>query len=207
MEDQSKAYWEDVYKTKQSDQMSWTQPRPTTSLALIDDLQLKKNDPIIDIGGGESMLVDYLMQEGFSDITVLDISPTAIDRAKARLGPLSDRVTWIVSNVLDFIPSRTYRVWHDRATFHFLTEKHDIEKYVGIVEKSIDQGNVILGTFSLTGSAKCSGLPVKQYDHSSLAAVFSQSFRLVKSLHADHITPFNTSQNFIFSNFKKLMPQ
>ncbi|WP_229221075.1 class I SAM-dependent methyltransferase [Dyadobacter endophyticus] len=185
--------------------MSWTQPRPDTSLTLIDALQLDKNGPIIDIGGGESMLVDYLLQAGFTDITVLDISQTAINRAKARLGSLSGRVTWIVSNVLDFIPSRAYRVWHDRATFHFLTDKQDIEKYVGIVEKSINEGNLILGTFSMTGPAKCSGLPVTQYDHSSLAEVFSQRFRLVESLHVDHITPLNTRQNFIFSNFKKLM--
>lgn len=205
MDDTLKTYWEDVYRTKQSDQMSWTQPRPDTSLALIDDLHLPKNDPIIDIGGGESRLVDYLLQEGYTDITVLDISPTAIDRAKARLGPLSDRVTWIASNALDFTPSRTYRVWHDRATFHFLTENKDIEKYVGIVGQSINEGNVILGTFSMTGPAKCSGLPVKQYDSSSLAEVFSQSFRLVKSLYVDHITLLNTSQNFIFSNLKKLM--
>ena len=203
--DELKTYWEDVYRTKHSDQMSWTQRRPDTSLALIDDLHLPKNDPIIDIGGGESMLVDYLLQKGYTDITVLDISQTAIDHAKARLGPLSDRVTWIASNVLDFIPSRTYRVWHDRATFHFLTENKDIEKYVGIVGQSINEGNVILGTFSMTGPAKCSGLPVKQYDHSSLAEVFSQSFRLVKSFRVDHITPFNTSQSFIFSNLKKLM--
>lgn len=183
--------------------MSWTQPRPDTSLTLIDDLQLDGNDPIIDVGGGESRLADFLLQDGFTDITVLDISQTAIDHAKARLGPLSDRVTWIVSNVLDFIPSRAYRVWHDRATFHFLTDKHDIEKYVGIVEKSVIEGDVILGTFSVDGPAKCSGLPVKQYDPSSIQAAFGQSFQLTTSAHVDHITPFGTSQSFIFSNLKK----
>lgn len=203
IDEQLKTHWEEVYRTKQSDQLSWTQPRPDTSLTLIDALQLDKNEPIIDVGGGESRLVDYLLQEGFTDITVLDISQTAIDRAKARLGSLSDRVTWIVSNVLDFIPSRAYRVWHDRATFHFLTGKHEIEKYVGIVEKSVIKGDVILGTFSMDGPAKCSGLPVKQYDRSSIQQVFGQSFRLTTSAHVDHITPFGTSQSFIFSNLKK----
>lgn len=158
--------------------MSWTQPRPDTSLTLIDALQLDKNEPIIDVGGGESRLVDYLLQEGFTDITVLDISQRAIDRAKARLGPLSDRVTWIVINVLDFIPSRAYRVWHDRATFHFLTGKHDIEKYVGIVEKSVIGGDLILGTFSMDGPVKCSGLPVKQYDRSSIQQLHRSSKKL-----------------------------
>ncbi|MGG7665514.1 class I SAM-dependent methyltransferase [Dyadobacter sp. BHUBP1] len=185
--------------------MSWTQPRPDTSLTLINDLQLDKNAPIIDVGGGESRLVDYLLQEGFTDITVLDISQTAIDRAKARLGPLSDRVTWIVSNVLEFIPERPYTLWHDRATFHFLTEKQDIEKYVGIVEKCVIEGEVILGTFSTAGPARCSGLPVKQYDFDSIQEVFGQSFRLTRSLRVDHITPFNTTQNFIFSNFRKVI--
>ena len=205
MNDTLKIYWEDVYRTKQSDQMSWTQPRPDTSLTLINDLQLDKNDAIIDVGGGESRLVDYLLQQGFTDITVLDISSTAINRAKTRLGPSSDRVTWIVSNVLEFIPERTYRLWHDRATFHFLTEKQDIEKYVGIVEKCVNEGDVILGTFSTAGPARCSGLPVKQYDCDSIQEVFSESFRLTGSLRVDHITPFNTTQNFIFSNFRKVM--
>lgn len=128
-------------------------------------------------------------------------------RTKARLGDQSNQVNWIISNILDFSPTQRYDIWHDRATFHFLTTEEDIETYIKIVKKSINQGDVILGPFSLDGPSKCSGLPVKQYDQNSLAEVFKPDFHLIEGFSVDHITPSNTIQNFIFLNLNKTLLQ
>lgn len=207
MTEQIKAHWEDIYTTKKPDQVSWTQYKPETSLNMIHKITRRKDVAIIDVGGGDSLLVDWLLKEGYSNITVLDISSRAISRAKARLGDQSNQVNWIVNNVLDFSPTQRYDIWHDRATFHFLTTEEDIETYIKIVKKSINQGDVILGTFSWDGPSKCSGLPVKQYDQNSLAEVFNPDFRLIEGFSVDHITPSNTVQNFIFLNLSKTLLQ
>jgi hypothetical protein len=203
MKDQLKAHWEDVYSTKSPDQVSWTETKPEHSLALIQDANTAKNSAIIDIGGGDSLLVDYLLQDGYSDITVLDISAKAIERAKKRLGEKSGEVTWLVSDILDFKPEKQYVTWHDRATFHFLVTSEQKARYKRIVENAIGQGHMILGTFSLSGPEKCSGLPVSQYDIASLADIFKGSFEVKRHFYADHVTPFQTSQNFLFADFIK----
>ena len=203
MEDYIKTHWDDVYKTKSPDQVSWTELKPEYSLTLIRDTEAPQNSPVIDIGGGDSMLVDYLLEDGYSDITVLDISTAAIERAKIRLGEKAEKVTWVISDILDFKPEKHYTIWHDRATFHFLTRPEQKEKYRRVVENVATNGHMILGTFSLSGPEKCSGLPVCQYDMSSLADVFKGSFEVKSHFYADHVTPFQTSQNFLFADFIK----
>jgi len=203
MEMQLATHWEDLYKTKTPDQVSWTELKPEHSLRLIRDTHTAKNNAVMDIGGGDSLLVDYLLDEGYSDITVLDISAQAIERAKNRLGGKAEKVKWIVSSMLDFKPERAYAIWHDRAAFHFLTTLEQKERYKHIAASAIGEGHLILGTFSLSGPAKCSGLPVCQYDMASLANVFQDSFTEKSHFYADHITPFQTSQHFLFADFIK----
>lgn len=175
---------------------------PQVSLDLISGLGVSKDSKIIDIGGGDSNLVDHLLTLGYSDITVLDISANAIERAKKRLGKNAQKVKWIVCDVLDFIPCEKYNLWHDRATFHFLTSEKDIEAYASLVDRHVD-GFLVMGTFSPNGPTKCSGLEISQYDEYSLTKVFINFKDLGCSLH-NHITPFGTIQNFIFCSFKNI---
>jgi Methyltransferase domain len=150
-------------------------------------------------------LIDNLLELGYSNLYLLDISLNAIEKVKARLGKLAINVTFIESDILDFNPEITFDVWHDRASFHFLTSENEIFKYKEIVSKSINSnGNFFLGTFSENGPLKCSGLEIKQYSELKLEAVFGSEFNKVKSFEEDHQTPFETIQNFIFINFKKL---
>src|ERR1041385_3623138 len=147
MNTERQTHWENVYEKKQPDEVSWTQEKPATSLKLIYELQLRKDAGIIDVGGGDSKLVDYLLDEGYQDITVLDISAKALEKAKNRLQSKAERVNWIVSDVLDFQPEGTYDLWHDRAAFHFLTSPQEIKKYVDIVERAVSRF-LVIGTFS-----------------------------------------------------------
>jgi 2-polyprenyl-3-methyl-5-hydroxy-6-metoxy-1,4-benzoquinol methylase len=204
MNDDCKTHWQEVYAARTADQVSWTEPKPAHSLALIRNTQIPKNSPIIDIGGGDSLLAAYLLEEGYSDITVLDISAKAIGRAKKRLGRKSEKISWLVTDMLDFKPERDFSIWHDRAAFHFLTTSEQKEKYRSIVENAMVNGHLMLGTFSLTGPEKCSGLPVCRYDAAALAEVFKGSFQMKAHFYADHITPFQTIQNFLFSNFIRI---
>lgn len=197
-----KNHWENVYETKNPDEVSWTQKIPQTSLDLIEETSKGKSSKIIDVGGGDSNLVDFLLEKGFENISVLDISAKALEKAKERLGAQAENVEWITTNIIEFEPQTTYDIWHDRAAFHFLTTHEEITKYVEIVKNAVSD-TLIIGTFSVNGPQKCSGLPIVQYDEDRLKAIFSKSFELVKSFTEDHITPFNTVQNFIFCQFKK----
>lgn len=196
-----KQHWENVYASKQPHEVSWTQEMPVTSLSFIKEFNLCKSASIIDIGGGDSRLVDFLLKEGFQDITVLDISGHALQRAKNRLGALADNVTWILSDITDFKPQKHYDLWHDRATFHFLTSGQQIEKYLRIARLSVN-GFLTIGTFSHDGPTKCSGLEIKQYDEAELQQQLSIGFTKIRCITEDHITPFNTRQNFLFCSFK-----
>ena len=201
MEDR-KQHWENIYQTSRPEQVSWTQDIPKTSLDFIHSFQLPKDAGIIDIGGGESKLVDYLIDEGYENITVLDISQKALDRVKERLGEKADKINWVVSDITAFAPEKKYAVWHDRATFHFLTTPEQIEKYLSIAEKAVT-GFMTIGTFSENGPTKCSGLEVRQYSEASMSARFEVAFDRIKCVHEDHTTPFNIVQNFLFCSFKK----
>lgn len=197
-----KAHWEGVYGSKQSHEVSWTQDVPKTSLDFIHDFNLPKNAAIIDVGGGDSKLVDHLLSEGFTDLTVLDISETAIERAKARLGTNAGKVKWIVSDILDFQPKRHYDLWHDRATFHFLNSQPEVDTYLTIARQAINK-YLIMGTFSDQGPLKCSMLDVHRYSATELAHTLDRDFNKIKCINTDHITPFQTMQNFTFCSFGK----
>ncbi|MBS1977888.1 MAG: methyltransferase [Bacteroidetes bacterium] len=199
-----KEHWEAIYQTKKSEEMSWSQLTPTASLDFLHGFNLEKNTPIIDVGGGDSRLVDYLLNEGFSDLTVLDISAVALQRARERLGDKATRVQWIESDIIEFVPSRQYHVWHDRATFHFLTDEAQIKKYIAIASKGLDHnGYMTIGTFSSTGPNKCSGLTIRQYSEDALAAALKSDFNKLRCITEDHETPFHTIQNFLFCSFRK----
>ena len=202
MNKERQIHWEHIYAAKQSHEVSWAQEKPQTSLNLIHSLNLDKKASIIDIGGGDSNLVDHLLDEGFENITVLDISSKALEKVKHRLGKKSEKVKWIVSDVLDFEPETTYDLWHDRATFHFLTNDAEIKKYIDLSERAVSIF-LVVGTFSDKGPTTCSGQNVHQYNEYELTKAFSKSFYKIICLTEHHITPFNTLQNFLFCSFKR----
>lgn len=199
-----KEHWESVFATKQETEVSWYQRSPKSSLDVISKLNLSKEAKIIDIGGGDSYLVDALVEQGFTNITLLDISAKAIDRSKKRLGDKAHQVTFIVSDILDFKPSMAYDFWHDRASFHFQTDMGEIAKYANIVANAVaKEGHMFIGTFSEDGPKKCSGLAITQYNEVKMKAVFESYFDLVDCFVENHLTPFDTIQNFIFCHFKR----
>jgi ubiquinone/menaquinone biosynthesis C-methylase UbiE len=199
-----KEHWEHIYQTRQPNEVSWTQEIPQTSLDFINSFHLPKTAKIIDIGGGDSKLVDYLLSEGFQDITVLDISEKALEKAKQRLGNYATKVKWVVQDILHFTPDIPFDLWHDRATFHFLTTQQQVSSYLSIIRQGIRKGgHAIIGTFSVNGPEQCSGLPIRQYDEEALQHELSTGFEKVKCITEDHITPFNTIQNFLFCSFKR----
>ena len=200
-----KNHWENIYSTKKLNEVGWYQPTPETSLNFIKELKLPKTASIIDIGGGDSFLADNLLEIGYQNISVLDISKKAIERAKLRLGKKGENVKWIEVEITEFNPTETYDLWHDRAAFHFLTDENEIENYILSAQKGVsDSGNLIIGTFSTEGPKKCSGIEIRQYSESTLLNRFTSSFEKIKCLIIDHETPFNTTQNFIFCGLRKL---
>ncbi|MBI5010690.1 MAG: class I SAM-dependent methyltransferase [Bacteroidia bacterium] len=200
-----KNHWDKIYLNKKPDEMSWIQDIPRTSLAFIRSANLDMQDRIIDIGGGNSNFVDFLLDFGYKNITVLDISEQALLSAQQRLGVRANKVKWIVSDITNFRPDTTYSFWHDRATFHFLTSEEDILKYLSVANHAVmENGFASIGTFSTQGPTKCSGLEIKQYSEETLAARFQNGFKRIKCITEDHTTPFNTIQNFLFCLFKKL---
>lgn len=199
-----KEHWEKVFATKAQNEVSWFQPYPKTSVSFVKLFDLPLNASIIDIGGGDSHFVDALLELGYTNITVLDISANAIERAKKRLGERSKLVKWVVSDITEFEPTAKYDFWHDRAAFHFLTSDEKINKYVSLAESNINpNGYLVLGTFSESGPLKCSGLEIKQYSETSMSARFEIKFDRIKCISEDHTTPFNTVQNFQFCSFKR----
>jgi 2-polyprenyl-3-methyl-5-hydroxy-6-metoxy-1,4-benzoquinol methylase len=197
-----KNHWETVYKTKTPNQVSWTQEIPKTSLDFISSFGVTKDAKIIDIGGGDSKLVDHLLDKGFENITVLDISEKALEKAKMRLGNKAEKINWVVSDITEFEPNSTFDIWHDRATFHFLTTVEQVSKYMETARKSIT-GFMTIGTFSANGPTKCSGLEIKQYTEQTLTNELKNGFDKIRCVTEDHKTPFNTTQNFLFCSFKK----
>ncbi len=200
----TKDHWEKIYNTKEEKDFSWFQPYPKTSIEFIQLFNLSKHARIIDIGGGDSHLVDALIELGYTNIHVLDISAKAIDRARQRLGEHAKIVNWIVSDVTEFESEVQFDFWHDRAAFHFLTSEDQISKYLGIVHQSLSpNGYLVLGTFSEKGPEKCSGLEIKQYSEASMSSLFKKDFTRIKCVEENHSTPFNTLQNFVFCSFQK----
>ena len=194
-----KSHWEKIYKEKSPQEVSWTQEIPSTSITFFNEFNLNKTSPIIDVGGGESKFVDYLIDKGYQDVSVLDISENAINRTQDRLGEKAKNVNWIISDINDFIPHKKYALWHDRAVFHFLTSKNEIKRYTENV--MLNTENLIVGTFSTSGPEKCSGLKITQYDESLLQKLFEENMIIKKVEYINHVTPFETTQNFIFCSF------
>ena len=200
----NKDHWETIYTNKALTDVSWYQQVPETSLELLERANLPKTAKIIDAGGGDSLFVDHLIEAGYTDITVLDISANALERAKLRLGEKAAKVKWIVSDASKFSPSETYDFWHDRAVFHFLTEEKDIANYVSVLSLGIHPGGtLVMGTFSESGPAKCSGIPIKQYSEKSMTDRLRTAFEKIRCFAVDHKTPFDTIQNFIFCSFTR----
>lgn len=205
MEWNRKKHWENIYQTKTFEEVSWYQRTPQVSLDFFKELEVPKDARIIDIGGGDSYFVDYLLLLGYQNITVLDISEAALEKAKQRLGKeASAQVQWIVGDIVEVKLPGIYDVWHDRAAFHFLIEKQEVSQYIQKLNTSLsEQGIVILGTFSEEGPLKCSGIPIQQYSEDSLTNCLKDNFNKMNCKTVTHQTPFGTQQNFIFCSFKK----
>ena len=200
-----KNHWENIYQNKNEDEVSWFQKTPNTSIEIINSIKIKKESKIIDVGSGRSRLFKNLIELGYNNLTYLDISESAAKKSKIFLGEQSKNIKWIVEDVLNFEPKQNFDVWHDRAVFHFLTEQNQIKKYVDLVSRNIsNNGYLIIGTFSEQGPLKCSGLEVSRYSESLIKTTFIESFTLLNSFKIDHSTPFNTTQNFLFSVLKKI---
>lgn len=197
-------FWDKVYTEKSEKEVSWFQENPVDSMKLIRELNLSKEDSIIDIGAGDSRLIDYLLEDGFERLTALDISEVSLKKLKERLAEKSAKVEFIVSDVTKFQSKQEYDLWHDRATFHFLTRVDLVEQYLEVASRSLkSNGNLIVSTFSKNGPEKCSGLAVHQYSETELKTVFSKYFKNIKCFETTHTTPWGSSQSFVYCGFKK----
>lgn len=194
------AHWEQVYETKSPDRVSWYTPHLERSLAFIDAAGLPPAAAIIDVGGGTATLVDDLLDRGFSNVTVLDLASTAIERAKARLGDRAGAVKWIVGDVTEVaLPERSIDFWHDRAVFHFLRDKDARRRYVALVRRTVRPGgHVLVATFGPEGPERCSGLDVVRFDEDGIHAEFGGGFRKVGSARETHTTPWGSDQQFVY---------
>ena len=197
-----KDHWEHVYSDKKVTEVSWYQQHPEISLDLIKATGVEKSAAIIDIGGGASTLVDFLLETEYQNISVLDISHSANEQAKKRLGRHADKVRWIEQDITTFVAERAYDVWHDRAVFHFLTDADDRLCYVKAISNSLRPGaHAIIATFNIDGPEKCSGLDIVRYSPETLSAIFSEDFELIETSTEKHETPSGASQSFVYCRF------
>jgi len=197
-------HWNDTYSAKAENQVSWFQIKPERSLELITAAAPDQTAPIIDIGGGASRLADTLLALGYRDLTVLDIAATGLSRSKVRLGTQADKLSWIVADVTQWQPQRTWRVWHDRAVFHFLIEREAQDAYIAALKRGTAAGSsVIMATFALNGPERCSGLPVQRYSPATLATRLGGDFALYAEGEESHATPFGTTQQFQYAAFRR----
>ena len=199
-----RAHWDQTYTAKDDTQVSWHQPNPERSLALIKSAA-PSSASVIDVGGGASRLTDALLAEGYRDLTVLDISQAALERTKARLGDLARMVTWIAADITEWRPMRTWDIWHDRAVFHFLTDAASQDAYIAALKQATVPGSAaIMASFALEGPERCSGLPVQRYSPQTLAARLGPDFQLYAEEAETHRTPFGTTQAFSYAAFRRL---
>ena len=198
-----KLHWEKIYDEKNENEVSWFQKETNESIRMIQSAGIE-NPKLIDVGSGRSKLLKNLIKIGYNQLTYLDISESALEKSKEFLGEQSTKVTWISKDILNFKTDEKFDIWHDRAVFHFLNQENLIRKYIEIVEKNISEsGHLIIGTFSENGPLKCSGLEVRRYSQKVIEKIFNRSFKIIDSFYYDHVTPFNTTQNFLFSHFIK----
>jgi 2-polyprenyl-3-methyl-5-hydroxy-6-metoxy-1,4-benzoquinol methylase len=200
-----KKHWDTIYLEKSTIDLGWFQEVPAMSLGLIKSAGIEKDAKIIDVGGGDSLFVDHLLALGYSNLTVLDLSQSAIKRAKKRLGSRGSEVNWICSDIRDFNTDEKFDLWHDRACFHFLIDNTDIQIYTSKLNQFLtENGTVVLGTFSKTGPKMCSGLPIQQYNSTSISEKFTPDFYVEKNMEATHITPSLARQNYVFCRLKRI---
>ena len=200
-----KTHWQNIYKEKNPLEVSWYQKKPNLSLDLIRKTGVSSNDAIIDVGGGSSILVDYLLKEGFKNLSVLDISENSLASARERLGDDANSIEWIETDITEFKPLQKFSVWHDRAVFHFLTGKSDRKKYVEVLKEGLHSGGyLVIAAFSIGGPKKCSGLDIVQYDAIKLFAELGNNFELVEEKKEIHVTPTNKKQNFTYFLFVRI---
>ena len=203
MSSEFKSHWEHIYKTKKIDGVSWYQKTPSESIELIEKFSTKNSDKIIDIGCGKGFLADNLLKLNYENITLVDISLSALKEVKERLN--NERLNFIETDVLNFNSGDIFDIWHDRAVFHFITEKEGVEKYISLCNKYINKGGIlIIGTFAEDGPLKCSGLEIKRYSINNLKELFKENFEFIEGFKKLHSTPFDTQQSFTFCVFKKL---
>lgn len=204
MQSGRRQHWEDIYSNKQPEQCSWFQSYPSTSMHFISGYTAETTARIIDIGGGDSLLVDALLDAGYTNITVLDISAAAIARAQQRLADRAPLVEWVVADIMDYKPVEVFDIWHDRAAFHFLIADKEKEHYVKLAHESVKAGGLMtIGTFSESGPNRCSGLPVQQYSEKSLQHMLEGNFKKIRCIEEEHHTPFHTLQRFLFCSFRR----
>ena len=195
-------HWDGVYGSRAFDEVSWYQPLPERSLRHIEDAVANRDAAIIDAGGGASTLVDHLLDAGFNDVTVLDISGRALQQARHRLGTRADAVNWIVADVRTFLPEREFSIWHDRAVLHFLIDADDRARYVDVLQRALLPGAMlVLSTFGPDGPLKCSGLQIRRYDIDMLMELLGSCFELQDHEFEDHETPAGAQQQFLYTRW------
>jgi len=200
-----KHHWEDVYRKKKVDEVSWYQARPGLSLRMIAAANLARDAAIIDVGGGASLLIDNLITQGYTNLSVLDISGESLKCAKERIGSSGQNVQWIESNITDFNPQQKFQFWHDRAVFHFLTNPDERARYLEVMNRSLASGaHAMIATFAPDGPEKCSGLPVQRYSHESLQQILGPACKMVLQEQETHLTPAGGQQKFIYALFRKV---
>lgn len=198
-----KRHWEEVYRSKPAVETSWYQAEPSTSLAMIRSTGAEPHQGLIDVGGGASLLVDHLLQLGYRDLTVLDLSAEAMEQAKRRLGASAGGVQWVVADITEFTPDRHFEIWHDRAAFHFLTDPSDRGRYVEALRSALRPGGqAIIAAFAPDGPERCSGLDIVRYDADAMGAILGSAFRLLEERRETHRTPLGREQRFGFFRFK-----
>lgn len=203
-----KRHWEEVYRQKAACETSWYQEVPQPSLSMIENADTDLDTPVIDIGGGASLLVDKLLEMGFIDLTILDVSASALAQAKQRLAMKAERVSWLEADVTTFRPARRYGLWHDRAAFHFLTEPEDRQHYLNTLEQALQPGGqAVIAVFSPQGPKKCSGLDIVQYDADGMVEALGPTFQLLEEREALHVTPMGNEQWFNYFRLVKVTRQ
>jgi SAM-dependent methyltransferase len=199
-----KVHWEGVYEARQFTDVSWYQELPEKSLRQIEASGVERHRAIIDVGGGASTLVDHLIERGYVDLTVVDISANGLAQSRARLAEAADKVTWIVSDVTAFRPERSYSLWHDRAVLHFLTDPADRQRYVDVMRAALPPGGyLVLATFGPDGPLKCSGLEVRRYSVDTMSELLGPDFELQHHDLEVHETPSGASQQFLFTRWRR----
>jgi SAM-dependent methyltransferase len=199
-----KSHWEEIYNTKPPTEVSWYQTSPSLSLKLIEATAIEKGQGIIDVGGGSSMLVDCLLDEGYEDLAVLDLSGRSLEIARARLGDRKDDVEWYESDATEFQPPRRFHLWHDRAVFHFLTDEQDRREYVNVLREALmPEGYLVMATFAIDGPKRCSGLDTVQYDEESMSLELGDEFVLMKNVDETHVTPGDIEQQFTYFLYQR----